>query len=162
MANWDRIIKRHHQRAHSDDGLAFAANPGAAESDLAALEARLGIQFPAEFRSLYSTFNGFGVRSVDSPGDVYWFTRPLEELPEFVEAIRHSFRETHPELAARFYPFIDWANGDGLGYLAGDDGRILPGLYSFQHESYDCDADQDTDEFLMHAPVSLEKFLTSV
>lgn len=162
MANWDSIIKSHHKRAHRRDGFEFACNPGAAAAELRSLEQRLGLELPAEFHELYATFDGFGVKSPEGLGNVYWFARPLNELPQFMEDIRGWFRKTHANVAERFFPFIDWANGDGLGYMADAQSRVLPGVYCFQHDSYEFRADQDADEFLRHAPVSLEKFFKSV
>lgn len=162
MANWDSIVRSHHQRAHRDDGYELVANPGVTDEELRLMENRLGFQFPVEMREFYSTFNGFGVQSANSPGEVYWFFRPLEELPEFTENIRQWFQETHADIASRYFPFVDWANGDGIGYLVNSTGEVLPGLVSFEHESYDFDEDQDAEEFLTTVPISLEEFLNSV
>ena len=162
MADWEGIVRLHHERAHAGDGFELVTNPGVAEEDLGLMERRLGFQFPAELRGFYSTFNGFGVQSSDSPGSVYWFIRPLEELPEFAETIRHWFQETHPDIAARYFPFVDWANGDGIGYLVDSEGQVLPGLYGFEHESYSFDEEQGAEEFLIEVPISIEEFLNSV
>jgi hypothetical protein len=162
MTNWDRVVRSHHARAHQHDGFEFASNPGATPAELASFEAGLDAKLPAEFHGLYSAFNGFGVRSADDPSAVHWFARPLGELPQFMTQIRAWFGDTHAELAARFFPFIDWANGDGLGYLADSKGQALPGLHMFEHEAYRCDPHQDAEEFFSHAPISIEEFLNAV
>lgn len=162
MTKWETIVRLHHERAHSGDGFELFTGPGVAEINIKALENRLGFRFPTELREFYSDLNGFGVRSAASPDEVYWFVRPLEELPEFAETIRHWFQETHPDIAGRFFPFVDWANGDGIGYLVSSTGEVMPGLVSFEHESYDFDEGQDYEEFLTTVPISLEEFLNSV
>lgn len=161
MTKWEAIVTAHHKRAHPGDGFELFTKPGVAEKDLRSMEKRLGFQFPTELREFYSDLNGFGVRSAVSPDEVYWFIRPLEELPDFAETIRHWFQETHPDIASRFFPFVDWANGDGIGYLVDSTGEVLPGLVSFEHESYDFDEDQEVEEFLTTVPISIEEFLDS-
>lgn len=129
--------------------------------ELSAMERQLGIEFPQEFRDLYSTFNGIGLTSSDATEVEYWNFLPLHMIPDFAETIRNWFRETHPDAAARFVPFYDWKNGDGLGYLFDENGIAIPGLCNFEHELYGFDEDQDLDEFLEVVPVTIKEFLVS-
>lgn len=161
MPDWTQILNRHHAVAHAEDGYKLATQPGVSGADLDRLSDLLGINLPDEFREFYMTSNGFGVATDDNPNDACWLFRPLEDLPNFIDSVRSSFSETHPDLASRFFPFIDWDNGDGMGYLTETTDIILPGLFCFEHESYAYSADQDPDEFISVIPVTIEEFLSA-
>jgi len=160
MPDWAKILHDLHAVAHGDDELTLATQPGAGDDELDRLADRLGIALPEEFRDFYRTFNGYGVAPDNDPSDVCWLIQPLEKLPDFIDFTRSSFDGTHPDVAARFFPFIDWANGDGMGYLTETAGIVLPGLFCFEHESYEYDANQDPDEFIAAIPVTIEEFLS--
>ena len=160
MPDWKHIVARYHAAAHSDDEHALVTGDGALASEIEKTGDELGIKFPNEFASLYGTYDGIGVGSDDD--DIWWLFRPLDQLSQFANTIRESFSETHPETAERFFPFLDWANGDGMGYLMNESGEVLPGLYTFEHESFEFDEDQETEEFLSSIPVTIEEFLNSV
>lgn len=59
------------------------------------------------------------------------------------------FLKTHPELAGRFYPFIDWSNGDSMGHYFSETGELMSGLYCFEHENYEHDEEQDSEDFIV-------------
>jgi hypothetical protein len=160
MVNWTKVITDHHNWAHApDDGFDLITKAPASQQQLAELASRLGIILPKEIVSLYRTCNGFGVQSPNTPDMDSWFLVPVERVPEFTEQIRSWFRDTHPDVAARFFPFFDWANGDGMGYLFDADGNLQEGLYNFEHEEYERDENQGADEFLLSIDVSIEEFL---
>jgi hypothetical protein len=158
MKNWQEIILRHHEWAHKNDGYSLVTRPGADSADITALEASLGIELPVEFHELYRTYDGVGV-SADS-GQIYWMFRSLTEIPKFMEESRDWFQETHPEIARRFFPFIDWSSGDATGYLLSQSGGLLPGLYDFEHEAYEFDESQDETTFLSSLHNTIEDFLS--
>lgn len=159
MPDWVQIVNHQHEMGHADDEYELATMPGVSADLLDQLADRLGITLPEEFRDFYMTFNGFGVVPEDNPDDVSWFFQPLEDLPGFIESKRSSFADTHADLAVRFFPFIDWANGDSMGYLTDAAGIVQPGFYCFEHESYAYNADQEADEFISAYPVTIEEFL---
>ena len=78
----------------------------------------------------------------------------------FFASTRSWFGETHPTVAKRFLPFIDWVNGDGMGYLVLDNGTIADGLFCFEHELFEHDEDQDPDEFIVKWNNSIFELLT--
>ena len=45
---------------------------------------------------------------------------------------------------------------------ADENGEILSGLNTFEHEAYEHDEDQEPDEFLSWIPVTIEEFLKSM
>ena len=154
MKNWQDIIQRSHEWAHKNDGYSLVTRPGAELADITALESSFGFQLPTEFHELYLTYDGVGV-SADS-GQIYWMFRSLAQIPKFMEETRDWFQETHPEVARRFFPFIDWSSGDSTGYLLSQSGELLPGLYDFEHEDYEFDASQDESAFLSSFYTTIE------
>ncbi len=161
MPDWAQILKDQHAAAHSDDGYLLATQPGVSSDQLDEMADQLGIDLPEEFRELYSTSNGFGVATAQDPSEAFWLFRPLQQLPEFIDSVRSGFEATHPEAAARFFPFIDWGDGDSMGYQTETAGILLPGLFCFEHESYQHTADQAPEDFLASFPVTIEEFLRS-
>ncbi|MFO0913567.1 MAG: SMI1/KNR4 family protein [Pirellulales bacterium] len=158
--DWLQIIESHHAKAHPNDGYNLVTRPPASRSQLDELGDALGIQFPVDFRSLYLTCNGVGVVHKDDPDKIWWLFRPAEEIEGFAADVRNWFRKTHNKYADRFFPFIDFSNGDGIGYVVDESGIIIDGLFCFEHEKYRFKADQDVNDFLSHAPVTIEEFLT--
>jgi hypothetical protein len=146
MDKWKTIITDFHLLDHpgSPDSLHFG--PPATAAEIAAFEAGIGFHFPEEFHDLYRSCNGFGRRDGE---EIIWFCAPLEEIPALSEDVRKWFKGTHPELAAQFVAFIDWESGDYTGYVFDEEGKVLEGLFDFQHDSYDYESKQDPDEFLV-------------
>lgn len=160
MTDWLKTISKNHNRVHRDIGDKLHIQAGASKSAIKTLEKSLKLNLVEEFRSLYEQCNGFGLTCDDEPDRIWWFFRPLEQIEEFADGTRSWFAETHPELAARFFPFIDWGNGDGMGYLIGDDDATQPGLYCFEHENYGFDEDDDPEEFIIKWNNSIYELLT--
>lgn len=90
---------------------------------------------------------------------VDWLFTPISKVLDLVDATRQWFQETHPGPAQRFFPFIDWSNGDATGYLLSPSGALLSALFDFEHEEYTFDASQDESEFLTSAYGSIEELL---
>ncbi len=161
MPDWLKIIEAHHTKTHPKDGYNLVIRPPVSPDQLDELGDTLGIQFPNDFRSLYMTCNGFGVmHQNDDTKRIWWLFRPAEEIESFMADIRDWFRETHNKYANRFFPFIDFSNGDGIGYLVEESGILIDGLFCFEHEKYRFKPDQDVNEFLTHEPITIETFLT--
>ncbi len=160
MRSWTKIIKDHHSWAHPNDGYKLVLRNGASEAELNDLAQAIGFQFPSEFRELYRCHNGVGVSHTHDPDKIYWSFVPLSEIPELISNARDWFQKTHPDLAARFFPFIDWSSGDYTGYLLAPDRSLLAGLYDFEHEEYQFDESQQSDEFMMMFYSSIAESLT--
>lgn len=156
MSDWRQDIINHHNLDHEDQPESlFLGEPANAE-ELRAFEKSVHRRLPEEFHDLYSQYNGYGTVSEHGTD---WFFVPLEMLPEHVSGIRDWFQGTHPELAARFVPFVDWGNGDASGYLFSESGEMEPGIYMFESESYLFEAEQDWTEFLYPVDEDLRSFL---
>lgn len=156
MSDWRQDIINHHNLDHQDDPESLLLGKPATADELSALEESVQRSLPEEFHDLYSQYNGYGTRSEEGSD---WFFVPLELLPEHVAGIRHWFQGTHPELAARFVPFVDWGNGDASGYLFSESGELEPGIYMFEHESYLFEEGQDPTDFLYPVDEDLRSFL---
>lgn len=146
--------------AHPDGEYNLVTGPPASDETLANLETALGFKLPPEFRSFYSSLDGFGIASADDPNDVSWFFRPCEQIVQFSTDVRGWFKETHERCAKRFFPFIDWSNGDGIGYMLDESGEPIDGVFEFNHELYKFDSAQDVNEFLRHVPAGIQDFLS--
>ena len=162
MPNWLKIIAGHHAKAHANDGYTLVTRPAASAEQLDRLAVSLGIALPSEFRELYSACNGFGVASDNELDKTWWLFRPTDQIESFAGDVRSWFAETHQSFANRFFPFIDFSNGDGIGYIVDESGAIIDGLFCFEHENYEFDAEQDVNEFITHSPVTIEEFLTRI
>jgi len=147
MTNWKLIVESHHNWAYADGEYRLVIRPPATPEDLCALEDLFGPALSGEMRSFYHQIDGFGIEP--TPNGVSWFVTPIAQLPELIEDCRSWFRDTHPDLAVRFFPFIDWISGDYTGYLLSEKGSLLNGLYTFEHELYRFDAEQDSSEFIL-------------
>ena len=120
----------------------------AAESELiASVEAELGFSFPDEFRSLYASCNGVGVKSNRIEG-VRYLVQPIEAVCKFTKIQRAGFVGTHPDAAHRYFPFVDWGNGDSCGYFVKRGTSEVEGIACFDHEEYSYSEAQPTTEFL--------------
>jgi len=107
----------------------------ASESDIRRLEERLGIRFPAEFREIYSEFNGVGIQYTEE--EEVWWLIPLDQIEERTESLREWwFEDTESEaIANRMICFGDWFNGDLFGYVADDGSSTLnPEITEYNHE----------------------------
>jgi len=159
MYDWRKIISEHHHRVHVQPDDTLIIRDGAATDSIDDLQQTLGIEMPEEFRSLYCQCDGFGLDQTDG-GQEWWFCHPITQIPEFVTQTGSWFRKTHPDSASRFFPFIDWSNGDGMGYLLNENNEMLDGLYCFEHENYEFEEDQDSEEFIVKWNNSIYELLT--
>jgi len=120
-------------RDAEDSGGILFGNP-ASESDIHALEQRLGVVFPAEFKEIYREFNGVGSRYGDE--DIWWLV-PLDQIEAQTQMLRQWwFEDADSEaLAGRMVCFGDWFNGDQFGYIANEGDKTLnPVIYEYNHE----------------------------
>ena len=158
MTNWKSLVESFLKRADPSGEFRSVVRPGASPEAIAAAECQLGMSMPEELRSFYLNCNGMGLACDDEP-DSPRLIPPIETLPAVVEQCRSWFAETHPGLASRFLPFLDWENGDYVGYLHRTDGTFEPFLSTFNHERYRASAAQDAREFLERGPSNLAEFL---
>lgn len=159
MPNWKLIVEQHHQWAHAKDEYELVALPPASSADLQALRATLGFPVPKELLSFYEQVGGCGVRAGDR--EVSWLVVPVAKVAENIASARDWFAETHPRLAARFFPFISWDCGDYTGYLKSPCFGLKRGLFTFEHEFYKFEASQLAWFFMKRDFKSLEDFFTS-
>lgn len=157
MSEWHKRIVVFHKLDNADDPDSLVLGSPASAASIAEFEKSIGYSMPNEFKQLYSEYDGFGT---SREGETDWFFLPISKLPEHASEIRDWFQETHPELAKRFVPFVDWGNGDASGYVFSETGTLLPGIFIFEHESYEFEDDQDWEEFLIPVDSSIRAFLT--
>ena len=161
MPNWTNLINAQHRWAHKNDGFQLVLNDAAAEAAITALTEKLGFRLPPEFSDIYRSHDGFGVQHTSDPETIHWSLVPISQIPELMQSARDWFQETHPDAAQRFFPFIDWSCGDYTGYLLTADGTIRSGLFTFEHDSYEFEAEQAPDDFLHHAYDDIAEFLST-
>ncbi len=159
MTKWKHLVDGFFLNSDPNAEFRHIANPPASTAEVSETERKIGISLPAELRSFYCAYNGIGLSHGDEP-DTPRFIRPVNELPEFITSGRSWFAETHPNVALRFVPFLDWENGDVMGYLFNEDGSLNPFLVTFLHEEYNGTPSQDPDEFLGRGPASLVELFT--
>ncbi|MEX1041843.1 MAG: SMI1/KNR4 family protein [Pirellulaceae bacterium] len=159
MTNWLDLLTRHHAVAQADSDYEPLFGDPASPDRLEEVEAEIGLALPAELKDLYLSVDGYGVRMDEESTLSLWFIVPSSALPSFVANQREGFAGTHKSLSERFLPFIDWANGDSMGYLFDRDGKLLDGLYKFMHGQYGYEADQDPDEFFDWFESSIAEFM---
>lgn len=112
-----------------------------------------------ELYKFYSYRNGVGLREPKNTAEIWWFFSPIERLQEFREICINHFKDTHPFLAERYFPFYDALNGDSMGYMLNKDGECCSGIYYFDHEIYYGEEFENTD-FLDFYEVSLRAFFS--
>ncbi len=159
MSNWNSIVAAFFGKADPENLFRHCVGDGASLDAIQAAESEIGIRLPDELREFYLNCNGLGLSAGDEP-DVPRFIRPIEQLPAFVRETRADFAGTHSDLASRFLAFVDWENGDAMGYLQQPDRTFFPFLVTFLHEQYRYDAAQDPNDFLTPGPASLIEFLS--
>ena len=158
MNEWLNLFQRH-RASDPCDGCEMVFGEAADAGKIDELERKFGFRFPAEFWSLYTTYDGYGVTFDNKPGEIYWDFRPLGDLELFVKQYHDAIVETHPSVATSFYPFFDWSTGDSAGYLLDDNGQPLPGLYDFYHAGYEADPTQDFTDFLEKASDTIVSYI---
>jgi len=158
MTDWNRVVDEFFLAADPDGEYDRDAPAGASPAAIATAEAAIGVSLPEELRDFYASHDGLGLASRDG-SESPRFVRPVSELPAFVEECRSSFEETHPAYAEKYLPFVDWNNGDSSGFVRAADGTWIEALFTFSHERYLYDAEQDVNEFLQPQADTVEEFL---
>lgn len=158
MPDWKKTVEAHHQWAHPNDGFELVMLPPASDIEVRSLQSTFGFPVPSELRGFYEQIGGCGVKAGDH--EVSWMVVPVTEVATNIAKARDWFANTHPKLAARFYPFIDWDCGDYTGYLQSPLG-LKRGLYTFEHESYEFEAAQPAQSFLTKSYSSLEDLFST-
>ncbi len=157
MSEWHKNIVAFHKLDNADDPDSLVLGSPSNAATIAVFEKTVGYSMPEEFKALYSEYDGFGTTR---KGEIDWFFLPLLKLPGHAAEVRVGFQQTHPEIAKRFVPFVDWGNGDSSGYVFSESGVPEPGIFMFEHESYEFREDQDWREFLDPVDASIHDFLT--
>ena len=158
MTDWKNLLTRYFD-SDPCDGAEMKFGPPATNEELDKVEQQFGFLFPAEFRSLYSTCNGYAVVFDNKHEEALWEFRPLSDLKRFVGEYQDSIASTHREISGQFFPFYDWSTGDSAGYLVGAGSELLPGIYDFHHERYGFDETQDYNEFLVLGANDIASYL---
>jgi hypothetical protein len=130
--DWTKLITEHHASAHADGTYELVLGSPASAEELDKTEKQLGIHFPKEFRTLYQTHNGFGFSN--KGGAISWSFMPLEQLPRFINRVRFYIEDDFPDEAAKFFPFFNWHDGGGTGYLLNEKGKLERRIYDFHPE----------------------------
>ena len=159
MAEWKSLVDTFFLKSDPNGDFRHIAKPPATADLIAATEAKIGVSIPDDLRSFYLCYNGIGLAGGDEP-DTPRLILPVEDLPDFIAQGRSRFSDMHPDLASRFLPFLDWENGDVMGYLFQKDGALYPFLVTFMHEQYSFNSSQDAEDFLEQGPESLAELLT--
>ena len=156
MTNWGSLFQSHFDSTKTRDELTeLLLLPGAQISQIQSIVSRLGFDTPEEFLELYSTFNGVGHKQGENELD--WF-KQLSSLEEFGESCR-MWMEEHEEVSMRYFPFIDFNNGESAGYMHDENGNRLDGVFFHYTGAYEYDEDQPWTEFIVRETQSIEDFL---
>lgn len=159
MTDWLELLARHQAAAQAESGYEPIFGDSASPEAVDRIQSMIGLAFPAELIELYRSVDGYGLEMDLDSRLSPWFIVPTSELFAFVSSQRNAFAETHKSLSDRFLPFIDWANGDSMGYIYDRDGNLIDGLHMFMHELYQYEADQEPDDFFRSFEGSIAEFL---
>lgn len=156
MNKWDKLLTERH-RKYYDERIhgALLMNKGLAKSAIEPFKRLTRYAWCDDFFGLYARHDGVGLQQPDNITN--WMFVPTAELMAFKQSICGWFQDTHAVLAAKFFPFFDWANGDAIGFL--DVEGVENVLFEFEHESYEFDPDQEVTEFLKPSYESIADFL---
>ena len=155
--DWNKLVQLHHKYAHPSEEYLLVTGPSASSAEIESTSASLGYSFSPEFVEFYSTMNGFGI---SAPGeDPDWFFLPLSKISETRTHTRDML-DTHPTIAERFIPLVDWMCGDYTGYIKPEGQSDDFALFMLEHEQLEYDSSQDPNEFLFPLYSSIEEFLT--
>jgi hypothetical protein len=141
--NWQNLIKNYCEYFKGRVSL----GPAATESDFDKLKKETNYNWPTEFLELYGLHNGIGSPDADIEGGIDWFYLPTQLIPDFSKHVQRWYVDTHKQLCDQFLPFINYGNGDAIGYnrLCVNDINLL---YIFSHEDCKNDASQPIEEFI--------------
>ncbi len=157
--NWREVVSRHHEWAHRDDDCVLLMPDPSDEKRLVDKLGSLGFPRVEEFESFYRSVDGYGSKwNVDDEDS--WLFVPVDQLPTAVKHGRDWFLKTHPDIAERFFAFINWGNGDYSGYLLDETGGCDGRIYTFEHEMFEFDEKQDWRDFLDSYYDSILDFLS--
>ena len=162
MQKWTKLISTQFETLA--DGApeirCLLGNP-ASERDIDNAERRLNVKFPAEFRSLYSTHNGFGSAYDEDSNEIQdWLGLPLNQIRRLVDVDADWESPAHKKAAEQFLVVIDFKTGDFAGYKLNSEGQIIGDqLLIFTHERLDFTPEQAPNEFIFEHWPSLEAFL---
>lgn len=159
MTDWLDLLTRHHAAAQADSGYEPIFGDSAPLERLDDVRAKIGLPLPSELKEFYQSVDGYGLRMERNSMLSPWFIVPTSELPDFVSAQPSAIASSHKSLSERFLPFIDWANGDSMGYIYDRDGKLIDGLHMFTHELYHYESDQEPDDFFRSFEGSIADFL---
>lgn len=157
MANWKKATEEFFKHADPDGEYHHFTGNGVTDVAISSVESKIGIEFPPELRNFYKFSNGLGLSSNEQ--EAPRFIPPIGQLPSFVETARLFFSATHENIALRYLPVIDWANGDTAGYLLEPSGNFFPFIVNFMHEQYEGGESQDANDFLEPVAKNLLEFL---
>jgi|GEM_PF-1753020 len=151
-----KLIRRFYKGKISPDFVLSIAPP-ASSDDIEAMRKEMPRVIPNELFDLYAACDGC---SLDAGDQKYWFFVPLKQLAGLTKTTEQWYLKTHPQLEGRFHPFIDWGNGDSMGYFLSESSELLPGLHCFEHENLEYDSEQDCDEFISRWNSDIRGLLT--
>ncbi|MEX0715561.1 MAG: SMI1/KNR4 family protein [Planctomycetaceae bacterium] len=132
---WRRLFEGSAMAKDAENSGGFVFGLPADDDAIRALEQRMRIALPDEFREIYREFDGVGVRVADD--EAAWWLVPLDCIAERTAGLNESwFDDAESEsLARRMVCFGDWFNGDVFGYLADEDGTIhSTAIHQYHHE----------------------------
>ena len=157
MSEWQHNILKFHKLDNADNPDSLVLGEPASGESIAEFEKTIGFSMPEEFKQLYSEYDGFGTKR---NGEIDWFFLPLSKISNHATEVRDWFQDTHPDIAKRFVPFVDWGNGDASGYVYSVAGVPEPAIFIFEHEGYEFENNQDWRDFLLPVDSSIRTFLT--
>lgn len=156
MPDWTRLVETHLDTLDIES-YSRVICPGIELNLIQDATTQLGFEPTDEFVDFYRHHNGFGFTSPDLE---WWVIRPIEHLNDFREGAWEWLGEGHLHLRDLFHPFIDFGNGDAMGFLSDKNGSLEEGLYFFAAtQAIGCDEDEDQSEFLTLEEESIESFL---
>jgi hypothetical protein len=145
--NWQQILNNYFGKIKVNR----VFGPSATEADFVKLKVETNYNWPAEFLELYRLHNGIGIPDADIEGGIDWMYLPIQLIPDFSKHVQQWYADTHEYLADQFFPFINYGNGDAIGYKRSCINQDSL-LYIFSHEDYKHDISQPIEEFIY--PVS--------
>ena len=160
VPNWKRIVDDFFRMSDPDGEYEHYAPSGASAATIVELESEIGVELPQELRDFYANYDGIGLVTRDDEAPMPLFIRQTTELAGFIRQCQSMIRDTHPNHAERYFPFIDWYNGDSSGFMLNASGQLVDGVFTFSHELYSYDAAQDLNDFIQPHSDSIASLLS--
>jgi len=151
MQKWTKLISSQFETlADGAPDIRCLLGKPASERGIANAERRLNVEFPSEFRSRYSTHNGFGAAYDENSNEIQdWLGLPLNKIRRLVDVDADWESAAHEKAAEQFLVVIDFKTGDYAGYKLNSEGQIVSdNLLIFNHERLDFTPDQAPSEFI--------------